>query len=150
MRGDDRVRHCDICQKKVFNLSEMRKDEIGPLLLGHSEPPCVRLYRRPDGTIVTADCRLLWSEAVRQARAIVVKRQRILARRNTQRRLFASTGKLAVVLVPFIAIVLMAIQVERNLSALFAASGTAYLAPPSAQKRGAVKRMALFGSLGHM
>ena len=56
MRGDDRVRFCGICSKNVFNLSAMKRAEAEALLEEHAYQLCVQLYRRADGTVVTADC----------------------------------------------------------------------------------------------
>jgi hypothetical protein len=56
MTGTGRVRFCHQCQKKVYNLSAMTRDE-GERLLAKSEGKmCVRMYRRQDGTVMTADC----------------------------------------------------------------------------------------------
>ncbi len=59
MSGDEKVRHCESCNKSVFNLINMSRTEIETVLLeqmrdGHGA--CVRMYKRPDGTLVTADC----------------------------------------------------------------------------------------------
>jgi len=58
MTGDARVRHCADCNKHVYNLSEMTRDEAQALLIEHSPSGklCVRYYRRNDGTILTANC----------------------------------------------------------------------------------------------
>jgi hypothetical protein len=56
MVGDDRARFCDACAKNVFNLSAMTSAEAEALLVEHGEKLCVRLYRRKDGTVLTADC----------------------------------------------------------------------------------------------
>jgi len=61
MRGDERVRHCSRCERDVFDLSAMTRAEAETLLRGHHALPegglpCVRLYRRSDGTVLTADC----------------------------------------------------------------------------------------------
>lgn len=60
MVGDARVRRCSRCEKDVFDLSAMTADEAEALLTAHlASPeamPCVRLYRRRDGTILTSDC----------------------------------------------------------------------------------------------
>jgi hypothetical protein len=55
MVGDDRSRHCAHCDKKVYNLEALDAAEVEALLRQSGEV-CARLYRRPDGTIVTADC----------------------------------------------------------------------------------------------
>ena len=57
MLGDERVRFCLSCEKNVYNLSSMTKDDAESLLrerLGNDL--CVRFYQRSDGTILTADC----------------------------------------------------------------------------------------------
>jgi hypothetical protein len=56
MTGDDRIRYCGACQKKVFNLTKLSQGEIAELLGSPRELPCVRFYERPDGTVMTADC----------------------------------------------------------------------------------------------
>ena len=56
MTGDDYVRHCSKCDKKVYDLSGLKGIEIEALLLRHREPPCVRFFKRKDGTMMTADC----------------------------------------------------------------------------------------------
>lgn len=57
MVGDERVRFCLSCDKNVFNLSAMKRDDAENLLrerLGNEV--CVRFYQRADGTILTQDC----------------------------------------------------------------------------------------------
>lgn len=56
MVGDDRVRHCSRCDKDVYNLSGMTGAEISALLARRGERPCVRFFKRQDGTMLTADC----------------------------------------------------------------------------------------------
>jgi hypothetical protein len=59
MRGDDRVRFCDQCQLNVYNISAMPREEAIQLLARRGETRgrlCVRLYKRADGTVITADC----------------------------------------------------------------------------------------------
>ena len=56
MAGDDRVRHCTLCDLNVYNLAELRRDEIRELFLRNEGRVCVRMYRRADGTILTSDC----------------------------------------------------------------------------------------------
>ncbi|WP_438027295.1 hypothetical protein [Sorangium sp. So ce233] len=58
MVGDDRVRFCPHCEKNVYNLSEMPRDEAERLVRASAGDLCVRLYRRADGTVLTADCPL--------------------------------------------------------------------------------------------
>lgn len=56
MVGDDRVRFCAHCQKDVYNLSAMPRDEAEQMIREAAGTVCVRLYRRADGTVLTADC----------------------------------------------------------------------------------------------
>ena len=59
MVGDDRLRHCAACKKDVHNLSAMTRDEIDAFLAraGATGPmPCISLFQRADGTVLTADC----------------------------------------------------------------------------------------------
>src|SRR3569623_3628256 len=56
MVGDDRVRACRGCDRPVFNLSEMTRAEAEAVLATRGLPPCVRFYRRADGTVMTSDC----------------------------------------------------------------------------------------------
>jgi hypothetical protein len=56
MRGDDRVRFCDSCSKHVYNVSGMTADEAVALIQTSEGQTCVRLFRRTDGTVLTADC----------------------------------------------------------------------------------------------
>jgi hypothetical protein len=54
MTGTEQVRFCDQCRENVYNLSAMTAGEANALL-ARSETPCVRFYRRLDGTVVTSD-----------------------------------------------------------------------------------------------
>jgi hypothetical protein len=59
MAGDDRKRFCGDCRKHVYDLSAMTREEAEALVTtvgADGRPPCVRLYRRADGTVMTADC----------------------------------------------------------------------------------------------
>ena len=56
MTGDDRVRFCGSCQKNVFNLSNMSRDDAEALIEKTEGRVCVRFYRRRDGTVLTQDC----------------------------------------------------------------------------------------------
>lgn len=55
MAGDDVVRHCLRCKRDVFDLSAMRAVEA-EAFLARGGDACVRLRRRRDGRVVTADC----------------------------------------------------------------------------------------------
>jgi hypothetical protein len=57
MLGDERVRFCLSCEKNVYNLSSMAKDDAEALLRERlGDDLCIRFYQRADGTILTADC----------------------------------------------------------------------------------------------
>ena len=57
MTGDDRVRHCNQCDKSVYNLSGMTRDEAEALVIERNGKLCARYYQRRDGTIVFSDCK---------------------------------------------------------------------------------------------
>lgn len=58
MEGDDRVRSCCTCSKNVYDLSAMTEDESKAFLALHldEQDADVRIFRRPDGRILTSDC----------------------------------------------------------------------------------------------
>lgn len=58
MTGDEHARHCNQCDKQVFNLSEMTRPEAEALIHEHNGELCARYYKRHDGTIITSDCRV--------------------------------------------------------------------------------------------
>ena len=63
MSGDDKSRLCGTCDKQVYNLSSMTSEEAKKLWNDSFDNPCIRLHRRPDGTIVTADCKSTYTDA---------------------------------------------------------------------------------------
>jgi len=72
MPGDNRARHCATCRKHVYDLSALTAIEAAALIERTEGRLCVRLYRRRDGTVLTADCPV-------GARARVLSRLRRLA-----------------------------------------------------------------------
>ena len=56
MKGDATARHCDSCRKHVFDISTLSEREALDLIRNHDGDLCVRLLRRPDGTVMIADC----------------------------------------------------------------------------------------------
>lgn len=50
MRGDNTVRHCDDCDRKVVNLSSLDEKSARSLLAQRTAPVCVH-YRKVDGKI---------------------------------------------------------------------------------------------------
>jgi hypothetical protein len=56
MTGDERTRHCGDCNKNVYNLSQMTRDEAEALILAKEGRLCVRYFQRKDGTILLKDC----------------------------------------------------------------------------------------------
>jgi hypothetical protein len=61
MPGDEQVRHCGQCKQNVYNVASLTRAEATRLLQGRA---CLRIYRRPDNTVITSDCR----ERLRAAR----------------------------------------------------------------------------------
>jgi hypothetical protein len=56
MHGDDHVRHCDQCDKQVYDISAMTAREAYEFLISQETSVCVQIYKRKDGTVLTADC----------------------------------------------------------------------------------------------
>jgi len=56
MRGDDFVRDCAHCSRKVYNLSAMSREEAADLILKTEGRLCVRYFARPDGMVMTKNC----------------------------------------------------------------------------------------------
>lgn len=72
MKGDDRVRFCDSCGKHVYNLEAIPTQESLDLIQKAEGRLCLRLYRRRDGTVITADCPVgLREAAARRLRNLV-------------------------------------------------------------------------------
>src|SRR5712672_4856339 len=63
--GDEgeRVRHCGSCDKHVYNLSEMTRDEAEALIVAKEGKLCARYFQRKDGTILLKDCSIGTSNA---------------------------------------------------------------------------------------
>lgn len=59
MVGDDRRRHCGQCDRAVYDLSSLSRDEAEALVGARAatgERLCVSFFVRQDGTVLTADC----------------------------------------------------------------------------------------------
>lgn len=56
MAGDDRVRRCALCEKNVYDIAGLTAKEVLELFAAGGEATCARLFRRRDGTVMTADC----------------------------------------------------------------------------------------------
>ena len=56
MTGDERVRACAQCNKNVYNISQLTRDEAEALILEKEGKLCVRYFQRKDGTILLKDC----------------------------------------------------------------------------------------------
>jgi hypothetical protein len=54
--GDDRVRSCADCQKNVYNLSELTREDAEALIREREGRLCVRYFQRADGTVLFKDC----------------------------------------------------------------------------------------------
>lgn len=59
MRGDERTRFCGQCNLNVYNVAALSNQEALKFLQGAQEGQerfCLRLYRRPDSTVLTDNC----------------------------------------------------------------------------------------------
>jgi hypothetical protein len=55
MQGSHTQRHCNQCEKSVFNVSVMTEVQAAHFIETEKKA-CVRFFQRKDGTILTADC----------------------------------------------------------------------------------------------
>lgn len=56
MKGDEHVRFCGACEKNVYNLSSLTREQAEALLQEKEGKLCVTYFQRKDGTVLTADC----------------------------------------------------------------------------------------------
>jgi hypothetical protein len=72
IESDGRARLCGACDRPVYDARSMTRGDLRRLILKHEgELPCLRILRRPDGTMVTKSCfapvlragRFLWLKA---------------------------------------------------------------------------------------
>jgi hypothetical protein len=56
MIGNEKTRLCGVCSKNVYNLSAMSQSEAESFLQNATELPCLKFYRRHDGTIMFDHC----------------------------------------------------------------------------------------------
>ena len=56
MTGDERVRFCGDCRLQVYNLSGMGREQAVAMVEQNEGRLCIRMLRRPDGTVITTDC----------------------------------------------------------------------------------------------
>ncbi|MDA0839112.1 MAG: hypothetical protein O2857_15150 [Planctomycetota bacterium] len=56
MEGDGLARHCAQCNKNVYNISGMSREDAESLIQEKEGRLCMRFFQRADGTILTKDC----------------------------------------------------------------------------------------------
>jgi hypothetical protein len=56
MQGDDNIRQCSLCNKNVFNLSNMTEQEVADIFEINRTKICVSIRKRSDGTLYTDNC----------------------------------------------------------------------------------------------
>jgi len=73
MVGDEYVRFCGSCEKNVYNLSSLTREQAEALLQEKEGNMCVTYFQRADGTVMTTDCPVgVRKRRVRNALAAVV------------------------------------------------------------------------------
>jgi hypothetical protein len=72
MTGDDLVRHCEQCDKNVYNMSGLSAEAAANLFREKEGKLCVRFFRRADGTMLTADCPVGLHHRIRRTRRLAV------------------------------------------------------------------------------
>lgn len=73
MKGDEHVRFCGSCEKNVYNLSSLTREQAEALLKEKEGNLCVTYFQRADGTVITSDCPVgVRKRRVRNAAAALV------------------------------------------------------------------------------
>lgn len=76
MSGDGRVRLCPTCDKHVYNVIQLSRRELDRLIAKHEGAlPCMRIYWRSDGTVMTRRC----AQSMRWAAQLVWWRMSVAA-----------------------------------------------------------------------
>jgi len=86
MTGDDRTRHCAQCRLDVHDISKMARAEAEAFLAARfgvdGQPSgqriCAQIFRRADGTIITADCPVGLAAVRARARKAVARAAAVL------------------------------------------------------------------------
>lgn len=73
MIGDERKRFCLSCDKHVYNISALPREEAEQFLADQAGGEvCIRYYQRADGTIMTSDCSVGVKKKQRKKAAIAI------------------------------------------------------------------------------
>lgn len=56
MSGNDQVRFCSQCYKKVYKFSNLNRAQAIDLVTAHEGRACVAYYRRADGSVMAEEC----------------------------------------------------------------------------------------------
>jgi len=56
MEGGGRLRHCPLCQRNLYDLSDMSRDEAEAIVSAREGKPVADLYERSDGLVMVSDC----------------------------------------------------------------------------------------------
>lgn len=75
LEGNDQHRHCNLCEKNVYNLSALTEAEVRALITEKEGKLCARFFLKQDGTVLTADCpvgRKAWRRKVRRVATVIV------------------------------------------------------------------------------
>ncbi|MGL4550509.1 MAG: hypothetical protein ACRC33_04930 [Gemmataceae bacterium] len=68
MAGDVRARHCGACDRTVYDLSRLTAGQAADLIREKEGSLCVRLFRRADGRVLTANCPVGLGDQLRRLR----------------------------------------------------------------------------------
>ncbi len=71
MEGDDHVRVCRQCDKKVYDFTTLSPAEVLDLLDVHEGNLCAHMYGRPDGTMIVDNCPVGLAAVRRRARRLM-------------------------------------------------------------------------------
>jgi hypothetical protein len=79
MSGDEVRRFCGQCRLHVHDVSNMTRREANELLRASNGQCCLRIWRRPDGRVITKDCSRVARALRRRLRVIATAAAGLLA-----------------------------------------------------------------------
>jgi hypothetical protein len=79
MQGDRVKRFCGQCRLHVHDVSEMSRRDVRELLTSTGGNCCLRVWRRPDGRVITQDCNRVLRAIRRRVAAVRAAAAGVLA-----------------------------------------------------------------------
>jgi hypothetical protein len=79
MTGEGTKRFCSQCRLHVHDVANMTREEVTALRMETNGEVCLRIWRRPDGRVITKDCQRVRRALKRSMRAVGAAAAAVLA-----------------------------------------------------------------------